>query len=83
MQDEMKYFIECVCKQCIERHLVEPLPDVILPPLSIMNMSEEDVQFIAAEPREITQQRIRLESRLNMLNEGIDTFSKAMTSFRG
>jgi hypothetical protein len=26
----MKYFINAVCKAAVERHLVEPLPEIIL-----------------------------------------------------
>ena len=62
-KDEMKYFVHAVTKAVIERHLVEPLPDVILSPLVVTQMTEKEIEFVAAEPPEITQQRLHLESR--------------------
>ena len=81
-QDELKYFVASVCKECIERHLVEPLPDIILSPLIVTQMSEKEIEFVAAEPPEITQQRAHLESRKAMLEKGIETFREAMGGLR-
>lgn len=81
-KDELKYFVASVCKQCIERHLVEPLPDTILSPLVVAGMSEKEVDFVAAEPPEITQQRAHLESRKTMLEKGLETFREAMGGLR-
>ena len=53
----MKYFVNAVCKAVVERHLVEPLPDVILSPLVVTQMTEKEIDFVAAEPPEVTQQR--------------------------
>ncbi|OAL42618.1 GTP-binding protein [Pyrenochaeta sp. DS3sAY3a] len=39
-RDESKYFINAVAKQVIERHLVEPLPDVILSPLVVTQFTD-------------------------------------------
>ena len=81
-QDELKYFVASVCKTCIERHLVEPLPAIILSPIIVTQMSEQEIKFVAAEPPEITQQRAHLESRLGMLEKGLDTFREAMGGLR-
>ncbi|KAH6866866.1 dynamin family protein-like protein [Alternaria rosae] len=77
-KDEMKYFVNAVTKAVIERHLVEPLPDIILSPLVVTQMTEKEVEFIAAEPPETTQQRLYLDSRKNMLEKGLETFREAM-----
>ncbi|KAF1351464.1 dynamin family protein-like protein [Lizonia empirigonia] len=77
-KDELKYFVNAIAKAVIERHLVEPLPDIILSPLVVTNMSEKEIEFVAAEPPEITQQRSHLESRKIMLEKGLDTFREAM-----
>lgn len=74
----MKYFINAVCKAAVERHLVEPLPKIILSPLVVAKFTDEEVQFVAAEPPEVTQQRAFLENRMVMLNKGMDTFREAM-----
>ncbi|KAH7119872.1 dynamin family protein-like protein, partial [Dendryphion nanum] len=77
-KDELKYFVNVVAKQVIERHLVEPLPDIILSPLVVTQFTDREVEFIAAEPLEITQQRKFLETRKDMLEKGMDTFREAM-----
>ncbi|KAF2116621.1 P-loop containing nucleoside triphosphate hydrolase protein [Lophiotrema nucula] len=77
-KDEMKYFVNAVAKQVIERHLVEPLPDIVLSPLVVAQLSDDEIQFVAAEPAEITQQRDFLENRMGMLEKGLDTFREAM-----
>lgn len=78
-KDELKYFINVVCKTVIERHLVEPLPDLILSPLVVDKMTEKEINFVAAEPIETTQQRAFLESRKDMLERGLETFREAMS----
>lgn len=74
----MKYFINAVAKQVIERHLVEPLPEIILSPVIVSQFTDQEVSFVAAEPPEITQQRTFLEARKVMLEKGMDTFREAM-----
>lgn len=77
-QDELKYFVNAVAKQVIERHLVEPLPEIILSPLVVSGLTDKEVAFVAAEPPEITQQRAFLENRETMLEKGLSTFREAM-----
>jgi hypothetical protein len=77
-KDELKYFVNNIAKAVIERHLVEPLPDVILSPLVVTEMTEKQIEYVAAEPHEITQQRAHLESRKVMLEKGLETFREAM-----
>lgn len=74
----MKYFINAVAKQAIERHLVEPLPDTILSPLVVAQLTDQEVAIIAAEPPEATQQRRFLQTRKDMLEKGMSTFREAM-----
>jgi hypothetical protein len=75
---EIKYFVNAVAKAIIERHLVEPLPELILSPLVVTQMTEQEIEFVAAEPPETVQQRSHLESRKTMLENGLDTFREAM-----
>ena len=77
-KDEMKYFVNAVAKAVIERHLVAPLPDVILSPLVVTGLTDKQIEYVAAEPPEITQQRTHLESKRVMLEKGLDTFREAM-----
>jgi hypothetical protein len=77
-QDELKYFVNAIAKAVIERHLVEPLPDMILSPLVVTQMTDKEIEFVAAEPPEVTQQRAFLEARKTMLEKGLETFREAM-----
>ncbi|KAF1830354.1 hypothetical protein BDW02DRAFT_601747 [Decorospora gaudefroyi] len=77
-KDEMKYFVNVIAKAVIERHLVEPLPDIIISPLVVTEMTDKQIEYVAAEPAEISQQRTRLESRRVMLEKGLETFREAM-----
>ncbi|KAF2689294.1 hypothetical protein K458DRAFT_126151 [Lentithecium fluviatile CBS 122367] len=81
-KDEMKYFVNAVCKAVVERHLVGPLPDTVLSPLVVTQMTEKEINFVAAEPPEVTQQRMFLESRKAMLEKGLETFREAMGGLR-
>jgi hypothetical protein len=74
----MKYFINAVCKAAVERHLVEPLPEIILSPLVVTKFTDKQVEFVAAESHEVTQQRAFLENRKMMLERGMETFREAM-----
>lgn len=56
-KDEMKYFINAVCKAAVERHLIFPLPEIILSHLVVTKLTDQQVRFIAAESHKITQQR--------------------------
>tara|TARA_R110002003_G_scaffold2979_1_gene24737 strand:+ start:991 stop:1230 length:240 start_codon:yes stop_codon:yes gene_type:complete len=78
----LKYFTNAVAKQVIERYLVQPLPDIVLSPVVVTQLTDEEVEFIAAEPAEITQQRGFLEARKDMLENGMATFSEAMGGLR-
>jgi replicative DNA helicase len=81
-QDELKYFTNAVAKQLIERYLVQPLPDIVLSPVVVTQLTDEEVGFIAAEPAEVTQQRNFLEARKDMLENGMAKFSEAMGGLR-
>ncbi|XP_014560166.1 hypothetical protein COCVIDRAFT_23652 [Bipolaris victoriae FI3] len=81
-KDELGYFINTVAKAVVERHLIETLPDVILSPLVVTQMTDEQVEYVAAEPVEIVQQRAHLEARKAMLERGLETFREAMGGVR-
>jgi hypothetical protein len=62
--------------------LVETLPDIILSPLVVTQMTEREIEFVAAEPPETTQQRAHLGSRKFMSEKGLDTFEETMGGLR-
>jgi hypothetical protein len=66
-----------VTKQVIERHLIRRLP-LIFSPLIMMDFSDEEISFIAAEPNSVVLRREHLETQQKMLSEGQQAFKKAM-----
>ena len=74
----MKYFIEVVTKQVIERHLVGPLPTSVVSPTIIASLSEAEVSFLAAEPEDVARRRAYLEERKQILEKGQETFRQAV-----
>lgn len=74
----MKYFIEVVTKQVIERHLVDPLPTEVISPPIVAGLSDSEVSFVAAEPEDILRRREYLEERNQTLEKGQATFRQAM-----
>ncbi|KAK6544045.1 hypothetical protein TWF694_000758 [Orbilia ellipsospora] len=73
-KDELRYFINVVTKQVIERHLINTLPNQIISPMDISRMPEQEVIFLASEPLEISQRRKFLAERKVLLEAGQETF---------
>ena len=81
-QDETKYFINAVTKQVVERHLVATLTTSVLSPMVVLELSDDEVSYIAAEPADVTRQRDFLDDRIKMLKEAKSAFRTAMTELR-
>ncbi|KAK4924109.1 hypothetical protein LTR49_008849 [Elasticomyces elasticus] len=80
--EEVKYFIAAVTKQVIERYLLRDLAEDTISPMSILDMADEEVAFIAAEPEETTRSRANLEQKKATLEKGQQTFRMALGSFK-
>ena len=74
----MKYFISVVTKQVIERHLIDPLPTSIISPPIMTSLTDTEVNLMAAEPETIARRRKHLEDRKQTLENGKETFRKAI-----
>ncbi|KAF2098337.1 hypothetical protein NA57DRAFT_66664 [Rhizodiscina lignyota] len=81
-KSERKYFTDVITKQVIERHLVDTLPENVLSPIIIAQMTDDEISYIAAEPADVTQKRTFLEARKKMLEDGQDTFRRATGGLR-
>jgi hypothetical protein len=81
-KDALQYFITAVTIQVIERHLVRVLPDIILSPMIVSQMTEKEVNYVAQEARETTQRRQTLEDRQKMLEKGLEAFREAMVALK-
>ena len=66
----------------IERRMIRDLPDTVLSPSLIANLTDEEVEYLATEPSETVRQRSFLENRKNLLEEGQKVFKKTTGSLR-
>jgi hypothetical protein len=74
--------VQNVTVQVIERHLVKDLPKTILHPIVVQTMGDDEVAYIAAEPKETTTLRNILEERKQTLEKGLESFKEAMRSMK-
>jgi DNA-directed RNA polymerase specialized sigma54-like protein len=65
-----KTFVDNVCKQVVERHLLKNLPD-IFSPLSVAGYTDEELERIAGERPEVVEKRKRLHEELKNLKAGL------------
>ncbi|KAK4964069.1 hypothetical protein LTR66_012493 [Elasticomyces elasticus] len=80
-KDERKYFINVVTKQVIERCLISGLADDVISSVDFGEMTDEQVCALAAEPKTIMQDRLRLETRHATLEAGQEAFRSALGTF--
>lgn len=66
----MKTFVDNVCRQVIERHIVSGLPD-FFSPTTVMELSEEDLLRIAAEPQRQKEKRAALSELAQGLRDSL------------
>jgi hypothetical protein len=55
--DELKYFINCVSKQVVERHLVQTLNTEVLSPRVIASLTDHQIAVLTAEAPEVSRSR--------------------------
>lgn len=66
----MKTFVDNVCKQVIERHLLKTLPELFCPD-SVAFFSDEDLMSIAAESSDNVEKRQQLRELHDSLTESL------------
>lgn len=69
-----KTFVDNVCKQIIERHLLRPLPDLFSPEI-VAAYTEEDLSRVAAESEQAMAKRRYLLSLHKGLMESLAELS--------
>jgi hypothetical protein len=79
--DELTYFINCVSKQVIERHLVDTLSWNVLSPRAIAGLTDQQVALLTAEAPDISRNREKLEGRRYILEKGLKIFKEALGGF--
>lgn len=66
----MKTFVDNICRQVIERHLMNGLTNVF-DPLSVGQLSEDELMAIAAETQEVRDRRNELGALRQALEESL------------
>ncbi|KAF2636402.1 GTP-binding protein [Massarina eburnea CBS 473.64] len=79
--DELKYFINCISKQVVERHLVDTLGEKVLSPRVIAGLTDAQISLLAAEASEVSRMRERLEGKVVVLEKGLGIFKEALGGF--
>ncbi len=79
--DELKYFINCIAKQVVERHLVDTLSSNVLSPHVIAGLTDEQIGMLTAEAPEVSRNRERLEEKQKVLERGLKIFKEALGGF--
>ncbi|KAK2738651.1 hypothetical protein FQN57_006969 [Myotisia sp. PD_48] len=74
---ELKYFIDVVVKQVIERHLIAPRADVFSPKV-LARYSDEEIHRLAFETSETAKKREQLETKHKILEQGQEAFSRVV-----
>lgn len=66
----MKTFVDNVCRQVIERHILAPLPEIFYP-TTISQFSEDELLRIGSEPEKEVARRQRLEASVEGLRSSL------------
>lgn len=67
----MKTFVDNVCRQVVERHIMKKLPS-IFEPSTVVGFSDEEVARIAAEPDRNISRRKELQDLFKALQNSLD-----------
>ena len=71
----LKTFVDNVCKQVIERHLLRNLPDIFSPKIVAM-YTDEELERIAMESPGVVEKRKQLSEQLANLKAGLEDLRK-------
>ncbi|KAF2149400.1 dynamin family protein-like protein, partial [Myriangium duriaei CBS 260.36] len=77
-KDELKYFINCVAKQVIERGLIKGLEEDIVSAVKFGEMDDKQISSLAKEADHVVYEREQLSRMLEMLEEGQEAFRKEL-----
>lgn len=67
----MKTFVDNVCRQVIERHLLRGLPDIFTPQ-EVAGYADAELNRVAGERFDIVAKRKHLGEQVDMLKQGLE-----------
>lgn len=80
-KDELKYFVNAVTKQVIERCLIANLANDIISSFEFGEMNDQQLAALAGEPHNVVQERDRLKAKKDTLEAGQKAFKDALGGF--
>lgn len=66
----MKTFVDNVCRQVVERHIIAPLPE-IFSPVTVSRFVDDELVRIGAEPEKQNRRREELTTRAQKLRSSL------------
>ncbi|TLS21024.1 uncharacterized protein PpBr36_10767 [Pyricularia pennisetigena] len=66
----MKTFVDNVCRQVVERHIIAPLPE-IFSPVTVSRFTDDELRRIGAEPEKQNRKREELNTRAQKLRSSL------------
>ncbi|KAG8628621.1 hypothetical protein KVT40_002486 [Elsinoe batatas] len=80
-KDELKFFVNCITKHVVERHMIADLPSGIISAIRFGLMGSDEIRALVAEPSTTVQQRTYLVMQKEMLENGIKQFRTAVGGY--
>uniref|UniRef100_L7IQ43 Interferon-induced GTP-binding protein Mx2 n=1 Tax=Pyricularia oryzae (strain P131) TaxID=1143193 RepID=L7IQ43_PYRO1 len=71
----MKTFVDNVCRQVVERHIIAPLPK-IFSPVTVSRFTDDELLQIGAESEKQNRKREELRSRANKLRSSLENLQR-------
>ena len=71
----LKTFVDNVCRQVVERHLLRNLPD-IYSPQTVAGYPDEELERIAGEKQDVIEKRKYIQEQLKDLKDGLNDLRK-------
>lgn len=80
-KDKLKNYVAAVTETVVERHLIKPLLDCPISPLTLTELSDDEIRSLAAEPENVSRERDHLVNIKANLEKGREAFQRAMVAF--
>ncbi|KAI6578549.1 hypothetical protein MCOR06_010548 [Pyricularia oryzae] len=71
----MKTFVDNVCRQVVERHIIAPFPK-IFSPVTVSRFTDDEFLQIGAELEKQNRKREELKSRANKLRSSLENLQR-------
>lgn len=71
----MKTFVDNVCRQVVERHIIAPLPE-IFSPVTVSRFTDDELLQIGSESEKQNRKREELRARAKKLRSSLENLQR-------